>query len=239
MLLVALIPLTTASVAAGSTYLIASNAAGTQGSLPSQDSLIEQNLLKVPTPIPTSPVPTGFVYLTPTPTPNPTTGWPSYNFSDLSLNFNYPQGWNVVAGSASGPPYLHVRNFIATGSAALQDTSGEYVVRISRLEQVGITTINALTTQLALNATSSVSEDGVSLGTVTVATTSAGKINGYLSYGRVVTYSQNPSQQIPEVYVLDGLGNVVRAIPQLDVVGTQPYFNQVVSTFTFTNGSNN
>lgn len=233
-LFVVLIPLATASVAAGGTYLIASNAAESN----TQTASFQDKLLSIPTPIPTVPVPTESIPLTATPTPDPTASWPSYDFNTLYLNFRYPTGWNVVVGNTSGPPYLHIRNFIASGSAALQDTNGEYAIRVSRFPQVGITTIDQLTAQLAINDGSGVNEDGQNLGTVSATTTSIGKINGYLSFGRAITYSTNPSQQIPEVFVFDGLGNVVRVVPQLDVSGTQPYFNQVISTFTFTNSNN-
>src|SRR5260221_14505080 len=75
MALVAIIPVAIIAIGAGSTYLIAnslSNDSKTQ-SAASEDSLVSQKLLKVPTqpiPIPTGSAESGIAGSIPTPTPN-------------------------------------------------------------------------------------------------------------------------------------------------------------------------
>ncbi len=73
------------------------------------------------------------------------------------------------------------------------------------------------------------------MGTTTVLSSNPITVNGYQALERTITYSAFPSVQYYEVYVLDGVSNVVRFAPQLDIAGTMPYLNLLLSTVQFTN----
>lgn len=230
----------------GGTYVVASNAfqpkPEDQNISNIQSSDIPSFNEKVSLAIPTfTPTPTVFI---PTPTaelvnPSPAAGssatanWSPYNFAPVFLNFSYPPGWYVNVAATSGAPYLFVQNYSSTTTPA--SSSGNFSIYIGRLEQVGITTIAQLTTQLALNAANNTYLGTVNMGTTTVISSSPITINGYSALQRTITYSAFPQVQYYEVYILDGVSNAIRFAPQLDITGTMPYFNQLLGTVDFTN----
>lgn len=233
-------------IGGGGTYVVASSMfqpkTQTQISdIPSSDipSFNEKVSLTIPT---LSPTPV--VYL-PTPTPelvNPsgsaspgvTANWSPYNFSPVFLNFSYPPGWFVNVAATSGAPYLFVQNYPST-TTPVASSSGNFSIYIGRLEQIGITTVAQLTTQLALNAANNTYLGTVNMGTTTVISSTPITINGYSALQRTITYSAFPAVQYFEVYILDGVTNAIRFAPQLDISGTMPYFNQLLGTVDFTN----
>ncbi|MBP7832655.1 MAG: hypothetical protein KA035_02690 [Candidatus Levybacteria bacterium] len=184
--------------------------------------------LFVPTSAPTS------VPATPTPTTAQTANWTSYNFSAVFLNFSYPPGWFTNVAATSGAPYMYVQNYPVSSTPPVS-TSGNFSIYIGRLEQVGITTIAQLQTQLALNAANSTYIGTANMGTTTVLSSNPITINGYQALERTITYSAFPSVQYFEVYVLDGVSNAIRFAPQIDITGTIPYLNLLLSTIKFTN----
>lgn len=229
-------------VGVGGTYVIAANVLNPGYS--NEPSKISQSDLAstvesapTSTPIPKAlPVvlkPTPVSNITPTPTTDPAAGWTPYTFSALSLNFSYPPGWFVNVPATSGAPYFYVQNF--SGSIPTSFSPGQFSILISRLEQVGITTVSSLTTQLALNAASSVTLNGVNMGQVSVISSTPTIINGYQALVRTVIYSASPSAQMNETYILDGVSNVVEFVPLLDTSYGQSYFNTLLSTVEFTN----
>lgn len=227
-------------IGGGGTYLIASSVF-TKNTPPASSTsrISESDIPQVPTvavptvvpPTPTtapSPVPT--LDISPTPMASPAAGWTPNNFTQLFLTFSYPPQWFVSVGGTSGPPYLTVRNF---SGAARQNSQGQYSFLISRLEQVGITTISNLTTQLALNAASSTYINGVNMGQVTVISATPKTVNGYQALERTVSYSAFPTTNFYELYVLDGVSNVVKFMPQLDTTNGKSYFDTLISTIKF------
>lgn len=168
-----------------------------------------------------------------TPTASPAAGWSTYTFSALNLTFSYPPGWFVNVSQTSGAPYLYVQNF--SGNIPFGYTPGQFAILVARLEQVGIVTVDQLISQLALNAASNTFINGVNMGTVNVNGSTPTTINGYQALERSVTYSASPSAQVSEVYVLDGVSNVVEFVPLLDTSYGVSYFNTLLSTIQFTN----
>ncbi len=231
-------------VGVGGTYVIASNVLNPAGGLPGPSKISSSDLAAAPVvslPIPTStpeltaatPTPTDVVAsVSATPTPDPAKGWTPYSFGVLKLNFSYPPGWFITVPQTSGAPYLYVQNF--SGNLPAKYTPGQFSLLISRLEQVGITTINALTTQLALNAASNITLNGVNMGQVSVISSVPTTINGYQALQRIVTYSSSPSAQMSETYILDGVSNVIEFVPLLDTSYGASYFNTLLSTVKFT-----
>lgn len=229
-------------VGVGGTYVIASNIFKSSTDIPSSSRISENDLPSTDSAISDSPSIASSSGKTtskskPAPSVNPTptipAGWTSYNFSVLNLNFSYPPGWFVNVPSSSGAPYLYVQNF--SGNLPLGYSPGQFAILISRLEQVGITTVTALTTQLAINAASSVFINGQNMGQVNVISATPIMINGYQALQRTVTYSSSPSAQMTETYILDGVSNVVEFIPLLDTSYGQTYYNQLLNTVSFTN----
>lgn len=225
-------------VGGGGTYIIAAQVLKPASSQPANDSGIASVNLPTPTSLPTLtptsvPAPTLPPAVTsPTPVSSAAANWVPYNFSAVNLNFSYPPGWFINLAATSGAPYLYVQNFAGNFPSSV---SGNYAISIGRLEQVGITTVGALETQLALNDVNPTFVNGVNVGTPIVSSASATTINGYAAYSRYISYSSAPSVTFNEVYVLDGITNVVRFAPMLDVAGTQSYFNTLLSTIQFTN----
>lgn len=169
-----------------------------------------------------------------TPTTSPTLNWTPYNFSAVYLNFSYPPGWFVNVAATSGAPYMYVQNYPVSSTPPVS-SSGNLSIFIGRLEQVGITTISQLQTQLALNAANSTYIGTANMGTTTVVSSNPITINGYQALERTITYSAYPSVQYYEVYILDGVSNAIRFAPQLDIAGAMSYFNLLLSTVQFTN----
>lgn len=226
----------------GGTYLIASSVLNKTTPPVSTISSISQSDIPVaptlaaasPTPFVPSPTPsvTPSLSITPTIAVSSAAGWTPYSFTTLFLNFSYPPGWFVNVGATSGPPFLTVQNYSGVTPVNIQN---QYSILISRFPQVGITTVSALTTQLALNAASSLYINGVNMGQVTVISATPTTVNGYQALERTVTYSAFPTQNFFELYVLDGVSNAVEFMPQLDTTYGQPYFDTLVSTIQFTN----
>ncbi len=192
-------------------------------------------------PTPTLFVPTGsptpvLAQTTPTPTgmSSQTANWTPYNFSAVYLNFSYPTGWFTNVAATSGAPYMYVQNY-AVSSTPPTSPTGNFSIYIGRLEQVGITTIAQLQTQLALNAANSTYIGTANMGTTTVLSSNPITINEYQALERTITYSAFPNVQYYEVYVLDGVSNAIRFAPQQDTAGTLPYLNLLLSTVEFTN----
>lgn len=228
-------------VGGGGTYFIASQVLAPQASQTTSSSNdISSIKLPTPTQAPVTPKATPTAMNTPvgslTPTLSPTASaaanWTNYSFGPLSLNFMYPPGWFVNLAATSGAPYLYVQNFAGNFPT---NPVGNYAIFIGRLEQVGITTVTALQTQLALNDVSPTYVNGVNLGTPIVSSSSATTINGYAAFKRNISYSSSPSATFQEVYVLDGISNVVRFAPLLDIQGATPFLNTLLSTIAFTN----
>lgn len=229
-------------IGGGGTYLVASNVFNKPAETSSVSSISANDIPEVPTVSIPTPTPTlastnqSIASVNPSaPTPtgvNSAAGWTPYNFGVLYLNFSYPPGWYVFVANTSGAPYLTIQNFSGPTPTII---TGAYSIFIGRFEQVGITTVANLTTQLALNAANDTYINGVNVGQVTVVTATPTTINGYQALQRTVTYSSAPSVQRYELYVLDGVSNVVEFVPQLDTTYGQPYFDTLVSTIQFTN----
>lgn len=234
-------------IGGGGTYIVASNVFtssnnATPGDISSisQSDIPESVSIKQPSP---TPAPTKSIdktstsntsSVTPTPTPNPALTWTPYAFSPVFLEFKYPPGWYVSTPATSGAPFMYVQNYNpATGVPT--SIVGAYNIYIARLGQVGITTVSQLTTQLAVNDVNNVYVNGVNMGTTSVLTSNSKTINGYLAYERTVSYSNSPGSSIYQLYVLDGVTNVIQFVPGLDTVYGQPYFNTLISTISFTN----
>lgn len=231
----------------GGTYLVVSNVLGTSTQGSASENISKEDLELVPTLASFPPT------LTPTPAPTSTTiseedrvesptttaqssvvkEWPTYTFSSVFMTFSYPTGWAVNLGATSAAPYLYIQNF--TGSVPVTYSPGQYAILVSRLDQVGITTINALTTQLALNDASTTTINGVTYGTATVISSESFSVNGNLAYERTVNYSAFPNNSFYELYILDGVSNVIKFMPLLDSNWGQPYFNLIYKTVEFTN----
>lgn len=226
-------------IGGGGTFLIASNVFMQKDQPVSNISSVSE-LDTVQTPTPTlaltqtqdSSQSTPLLTLTPAPVASAAAGWTPYTFTQLFLTFSYPLNWFVNVGGTSGPPYLTVRNFSGQPQS---NTQNQYTILISRLEQVGITTVSGLTTQLALNAASSTYINGVNMGQVTVLSATPTTVNGYQALERTVTYSAFPTTNYYELYILDGVSNVIRCMPQLDTTNGRPYFDTLISTIRFTN----
>lgn len=230
-------------IGGGGTYIVASNVLGPKsngteissapdGSIPSFDESLAQ-ATSTPAPKAATPTPEMVNFTSPTPVASGAANYTPYNFAALYLNFSYPPGWFINVANTSGAPYLFVQNYPT--SQTPPSTAGNYSIFIGRLEQVGITTIAQLQTQLALNAANSTYLGTVNMGTTTVLTSTPTTINGYAALQRTITYSAFPSVQYYEVYVLDGVSNAVRFSPQLDIAGATPYLNLLLSTVDFTN----
>lgn len=225
-------------IGGGGTFLIASNLFMQKNQPASSiSSVSELDALQTPTPAlaltqtPDSSQSAPLLTLTPAPVASGAAGWTPYAFTQLFLTFSYPLNWFVSVGGTSGPPYLSVRNF--SGQPQL-NTQNQYSILISRLEQVGITTVSGLITQLALNAASSTYINGVNMGQVTVISATPKTVNGYQALERTVTYSAFPTTNFYELYILDGVSNVIRCMPQLDTTNGKPYFDTLISTIRFT-----
>ena len=223
-------------IGGGGTYLIASNVMGKNTSPPSSiSSISESNIptvaVSTPTPIPMTPTPTVSVAITTNLVASAAAGWTPYTFTQLFFSFSFPPQWFVVMGGTSGPPYLTVQNF--SGSTPI-NIQGKYSILISRFEQVGITSVSNLTTQLAINAASNTFINGINMGQVTVLSAAQKAVNGHPALERTVSYSAFPTRNYYELYILDGVSNVIRLMPQLDTVYGKPYFDTLVSTIKFT-----
>ncbi|MBP6913730.1 MAG: hypothetical protein KBC00_03915 [Candidatus Levybacteria bacterium] len=232
------------SIGSGGTYLVASDMLNKSTETSATSRISESDIPVIPTiALPTSsiipsPTPdTALVDGTPpqsvNPTASPAAGWSTYTFAALNLTFSYPPGWYVNLSQTSGAPYLYVQNF--PGNIPIGYTPGQFAILIARLEQVGIVTVDQLISQLALNAGSSTFINGVNMGTVNVNGSTPTTVNGYQALERSVTYSSSPSAQVSEVYVLDGVSNVVEFVPLLDTPYGSSYFNTLLSTIQFSN----
>lgn len=233
----------------GGTYTIASMMFSSPGSDAGISTISSSDLPKtteisglIPSPAKktsgTSPQPSQTASVSATPTPNqvlmPTTGWPTFSFGSVFLTFKYPTGWYATAANTSGAPYMYVQNFQPAGSVP-NPIGNNYTITISRLTQVGITSIDQLVTQLALNGINATYINGVNVGTVSVLSSTPTTINGYSALERTITYSASPSAQLYELYVLDGVSNAIRFFPQYNTTYGRPYFDALVSTIQFTN----
>lgn len=228
----------------GGTYLVASSVINSNTQSSALSKISEADIPAIPssaispptlTPTPTSaPEVVVIEEVTPTtPQPSIVNSWPSYNFSAVYMTFSYPTGWAVNLGTTSGAPYLYVQNF--SGTIPSTYTTGQYAILVSRLEQIGIATISGLTTQLAINNASKTYINGVNYGTATVVSSQSLSVNGNPAYERTVKYSSFPNTNYYELYILDGLSNVIKFMPLLDVNWGQPYFDLIVGTVEFTN----
>lgn len=213
----------------GGTYIVALSLTQPKAPPPKSISKISSIDLIVATPT-LSPPPTD----EPAPTASPSAitaqaqnllgDWIHYTFFAVSMKFQYPKYWVVNLGQTSGAPFLHVYN-----------AQSKYSIYISRLDQVGITTINALATQLALSAANDVYINSVNVGKTTIIASSSKTVNGYSALERTISYSSSPSAQLYELYVLDGKSNAIKFMPEQDTKGTMPYLNALVTTIKFTN----
>lgn len=228
-------------IGGGGTYILASNVFKSENesrvaSQISEDDIPDFNAIAAPTPIPPTPttdaVFPGLLTQTPTPTIDPASLWIPYTFAALNLTFKYPPGWYVSVSSSSGPPALSVQNFSPNSPVPI-DTDGVYAINISRFPQVGITTISQLTTQLAINESNNIYINGVNMGIVTVTASGNKTINGYVAYERTITYSNSPFSSVYQLFVLDGVSNVVQFTSQYDILYGQSYFNAFVTTISF------
>jgi hypothetical protein len=226
------------SLGSGGTYLVASNMFNKPVETAETPRISEADIPVFPTAVPPTPTPNVVstdeeLIPSATPTASPAAGWSTYTFSALNLTFSYPPGWFVNVSQTSGAPYLYVQNF--SGNIPFGYTPGQFAILVARLEQVGIVTVDQLISQLALNAASNTFINGVNMGTVNVNGSTPTTINGYQALERSVTYSASPSAQVSEVYVLDGVSNVVEFVPLLDTSYGVSYFNTLLSTIQFTN----
>lgn len=232
-------------IGGGGTYIVASNVFKNQAqqriaSDISENDLAQFTTVTTPTPIPATPTPTpnsdvifpGLLTQTPTPSVDSAAQWIPYSFSELSLDFKYPPGWYVQVSSSSGPPALNAQNF-SPNSPVPADTDGVYQIQISRFPQVGITSISQLTSQLAINEANNTYINGVNMGLVTVVNSGNKTINGYQAYERTIMYSNSPFASVYQLFVLDGVGNVIQFVPAYDVVYGQSYFNTLITTVSF------
>lgn len=230
----------------GGTYLVASSVLGSKTSSNGVSKISEADIPAVPSSAISPPSPTPTPTLSPTPVvievkkkinqtslPSIVNSWPSYTFTAVNMVFKYPSLWTVSLGSTSGAPYLYIQNF--AGSIPSTYSNGQYAIFISRLEQVGITSISGLTTQLALNNVSNTSINGVNYGTATVVSSESLTLGGKNAYKRKVNYSSFPNTEYTELYILDGVSNVIKFMPLLDTSWGKPYFDLIVGTVTFTN----
>lgn len=241
-LIPAAIIVTVLLIGVGGTYIIASNVFHasdvptpsriSQADIPSNNSNPQPNSASASGKIMSNTKPTPSPSPSPTPTPSIPTGWQAYNFGVLKLNFYHPPSWTVNVPSTSGAPYLYVQSFTGTIPNGL--VSSESAILIARLEQVGITTVSALTTQLAINAANNVFLNGHNMGQVNVLSSTPTTINGYKALKRTVTYSASPSAQMTETYILDGVSNVVEFLPFVDTAYGMPFYNQLLKTVSFT-----
>ena len=99
---------------------------------------------------------------------------------------------------------------------------------------MGITSVSNLTTQLAINAANNTFINGINMGQVTVLSAAQKAVNGHLALERTVSYSAFPTRNYYELYILDGVSNVIKLMPQLDTVYGKSYFDTLVSTIKFT-----
>lgn len=230
-------------VGGGGTYLVVSNVLGTSTQSSATQKISEPDIPAVPsiailpptsTPTPTSTPEAGLEEnIITTPQPNVVNSWYSYGFSAVHMNFYYPPGWTVNLGGTSGAPYLYIQNF--TGSIPSTYSTGQYAVLVSRLEQIGISTVSGLATQLAINDAGSTYINGVNYGLATVLSSKSLSVKGNSAHERTVKYSSFPNTNYYELYILDGSSNVIKFMPLLDVNWGQPYFDLIVSTVNFTN----
>lgn len=232
-------------VGVGGTYAIASFVFRSPSSQGNVSTISESDLPTtteisglIPSPIRATPTSVQTVVPTPTPTPAQiglsTVNWPTYSFTPVFLTFSYPPGWYATQANTSGAPYMYVQNFQPAGGVP-NPIGNNYTITISRLEQVGITTVSQLVTQLALNGINANYVNGVNVGTISVLSSVPTTINGFPALERTITYSSSPSAQMYELYVLDGVSNAIRFFPQYNTTYGKPYFDALVSTINFTN----
>lgn len=228
------------SVGVGGTYVLAT----TLFSPKAKPKIAQTNTIDsapaIPTPTSTPapaalaiPTATPAASFTPTPTASAPAGWLPYTFSAVNLTFSYPPNWFVDLASTSGAPYLHVQNFTPSGSLPTTNVKNQYAFLVNRYEEVGIASVSALLDSLASKATQPVTQEGLIMGAVTVLSGTAKTVNGYAAYERTVSYSNYPSSQYYELYVLDGKSNVIRFMPELDTANGITYFNQLLTTISF------
>lgn len=227
-------------VGAGGTYFAATMLFSPKSSSKiASNGTLENKSVNLPSPTITptfapspSATPSPTLYLTPTPVSSGSAGWTSYYFSGGNLSFQYPPGWFVDLADTSGAPYLHVQNFQPTGKLPVNPQK-QYAFLIERFEQVGIASVSGLLNALANKASSPVLLEGVNMGTATVLSGGAKTVNGYSAYERTVSYSNFPTSQYYELYVLDGKSIVVRFLPELDTASGISYFNTLLGTVLF------
>lgn len=203
------------------------------------NSSLESESVKLPSPTPTPTViPTpvvatqAAVLVSPTPVSSNSASLSSYYFSGANLSFQYPSDWFVDLADTSGAPYLHVQNFQPAGKFPANPQK-QYAFLIERFDQVGIASLSGLLDVLSSKASNPVMLEGVSMGTPSVLSGDSKVINGYQAYSRTVSYSNFPTSQYLEVYVLDGKSTVVRLVPELDIANGSTYFNDLLKTIYF------
>ncbi len=223
----------------GGTYFVASSLfSPRKPSKIASNTSLENNSIKLPSPTPTptlAPTPTASpaaIIISPTPVSSASGSFSSYYFSGANFSFQYPSDWFVDLATTSDAPYLHVQNFQPTGKLPANPQK-QYAFLIERFEQVGIASVSALLDTLANKASSPVTLEGVNMGTPSVLSGDSKVINGYQAYSRTVSYSNFPTSQYLEVYVLDGKSMVVKLMPELDIANGSVYFNDLLKTVYF------
>ncbi len=172
-----------------------------------------------------------------TPQPFPTTtipvNWKTYDAFELRISFRYPPDWFV--DTTNGPEYLRVQNYdpkTAPGRSSDPTADKEKYLTVIRTDD----SIQAKNnTELQNTLASQALANTNNLGPAVILNEKSFTINGYTAYQREVRYPNSPMNEGMETYILDGNGKNVIVSPGLDVKGGKTYYDQILSTLTFTN----
>lgn len=163
----------------------------------------------------------------------PTASWRTYKSDALNISFKYPPGWFVDAGN--GLTYLRVQNYdpkTAPGTSAFN--KGDYLVVISNIQyDKKVTTLQEL--RIEEGKIDKIPDDGY--GTRIISNEKEISLNGAEGLYKEVGLSKITQVPGARTVVLDGKGSSIFISQGLDTTN-KDFYNQILSTFKFTDQNN-
>lgn len=160
-----------------------------------------------------------------------TANWQRYTHGQLGINFKFPSSWYIENEQGE---YLRIQNYNPTGAPgrdydATKD-KGMFAVQFRKIDKV-INTQDELISYIEENNSNNEKVTGDKTYTKSQQLIT---INGYKALQQKTSRISPTNPTAESIYILDGRGKVIEIIPALDTTSEEITFDQIISTFKFT-----
>lgn len=192
-------------------------------------------------------------FVSPDPSPNPTAGqipnndlsdWKTYRNINLGISIQHPNSWflNIESPNTKFED-VRLQNYDPKTAPSRgydpEEDKGMFAINISRWDLKNGSKSNTITELLKeINGDLQCFFYGDPAGTRISLDEEQYRLNNYSVYSRKTGCSNmDKSLYQTEIYVIDGQGKTAVLKPSLDIVSEQAAFDQILSTFRFTDSS--